>query len=199
MKERKQQEGQNVEEKHVGESFLPFNDFASLPQVELGEERAQTLFEYEFIFKGTPASIEIVTHNETQYVEDAATPLGKVRVVRSFENGKRIVEEFPVILGVKVDIPNVETYKELQKFQVQFKLGGDHYYLRLGGIDYPDVMEHSIQRGEGGETFDYVMKDENGQEQEVLLPLNPDLLREINAKIVEKDLPITIPKNNQSI
>ena len=185
-----------VDEKQVGDKFLPFADLSSLSGIKLTEKGGQILgLSIAFNFKGLPVTICVITEDSSDGLEGVTTPLGRAREIILFENDGIKVEEHPVILGVDTYIHSIRTdrnlrkYRDLQKYALEFDLGGKNYYLRLGGEDDPNTMERAIQDGHDIEPFDYSLKDVDGHVGNVLLPLNPDLLRNITAKIVKKDLP----------
>jgi|SRR3989344_3641025 len=185
-----------IEEKRVGDKFLPFEDLFNFSGIKLTEKGGQIMHVGNgFNFKGVPVSITIMTEDYSMGLESVVTPLGRAREVISFENDEIKAEEHPLILGVHTYIRSIKTdrnlqkYRNLQEYALEFDLGGKNYYLRLGGEDDPNTMGRAIQDGHDVEPFDCSLKDIDGNAMNVLLPFNPDLLRNITAKIVKKDLP----------
>jgi hypothetical protein len=193
MKENEANLRQQVKERREGEIFHPFENMPVLQNLNLTEHESldcHVLWSNEFTFKNASAIISIMTEENFDSLQSTVTPLGKVKKVIANENGKIGVEEYPLNLGLDLDFKSVDDYRNIQGYAIKFNLGNENYYLNLGGGDNQKTMEHLIQSGENGETFDYSLKNEKGNDmQTVLLPYDTNLLKKISAQIVKKDLP----------
>ena len=172
-------------EKKVGDSFKPFKELGSFPQLTTDHEHySQELFAYEFIFDGVPCAVSVNAFFPVT-LSGKDTPLGKVRIVKSGDNGKETLEELPITFYLNAVAPSFEKYEELRKYALEFKLGDNKYYLSFGGDDNNITRENF----EGSENVgDYGMKNENGKDTYVALPSNPDLIRDLDVNLVQKDV-----------
>ncbi len=172
-------------EKQAGDSFRPFKELASFPQLTIDkEDYTQILFAYEFIFDGVLCAISVnAFFPDTLSHKD--TPLGKVRIVKSGDNGKETLEELPITFYLNAVVPSFEKYEELGKYALEFELGDNKYYLSFGGED-PNIRKENFEEDE--KVGDYGMKNKNGQDRYVALPFNPDLIRDLDVSLVQKDM-----------
>ncbi|KKQ37708.1 MAG: hypothetical protein US55_C0025G0009, partial [Candidatus Levybacteria bacterium GW2011_GWC2_37_7] len=69
-----------IEEKRVGDKFLPFADLSSLSGIKLTEKGGQILgVSIAFNFKGLPVTICVITEDSSDGLEGVTTPLGRAR------------------------------------------------------------------------------------------------------------------------
>jgi hypothetical protein len=188
---------QTPEIKQEGEIFKPFKSIPKFTELNLtGLESldCQILYSSEFIFKNTLVTVDIFTEEypESLIKAKTLTPLGKINKIISVDNNNTRVSELPVSLGIDLNFKSVKDYEDIQGHAIKFNLGKESYDLNLGGEDWPESMRYTIQNAKdeiAKKTSDYSLKDERGNTKSVLLPFDSDLLREITAQIVKKNLP----------
>ncbi len=178
------------QEIQLEQTFLPFREMPDLPQGGLDEDDYQYLFEHSFVFKSVSSLISI--HSICTFLRPdnffifPTTPLGKVGVKRSFENGTFNTQELPVSLFLRTFFPTVQKYEEFQRYAIEVGIGGSNYYLKLGGEDFHNSMINSIEGGDGATGSG--IYDEKGEYTHIALPYDGEVLRDIKATILEKDL-----------
>jgi len=184
--------GQTVEIRSEEEIFQPFKnlpEFTKLNLNELESKDSMILWTAKFIFNDTLVMIDVLTEEDPEGIQNTATPLGEARKVISFNNGKMQIDELPLSLGIDLNFKSIEDFRKSRGHALKFNLGKENYYLNLSGEEDPEAIEKTILSGNDNESFDYSPKDERGNQSTVLLPFRSDLLRNITAQIVKKDLP----------
>lgn len=171
-------------ERQVGDSFKPFKDLVVFPAINIEDGYSQELFAHGFVFKGAPCSLSVNAF-EPDELFDKQTPLGRVKIVKSWENGKETAEELPIKFYLSTKVQSFEKYEEFGKYAVEVELGGKKYYLSLGGED-DNITGQNFDRNESVD--DYFMKDERGEAIDIALPFDPNLIRDLSVDIVQKDM-----------
>ncbi len=187
---RRERQQKNVLEVEEGQIFLPFRNKTEFIPVDLDKaqdnQNEPTILEQEILFKGIYGKIAICANPEP--LEKAPiTPLGPAHLKATFDNGNIELTEAPCYIEVEFDIRNQNQYDLLRNFELKVFLNDDVYYLSCDGDTDPEFAFHEFRRGETLTVSDSIMKDTDGDEVEILLPQNLNILSAIKMRITEYD------------
>lgn len=185
-----QQEQSGIRKLEVSEVFKPFEELTAFPVIELDHTKRINLYEIPIEFNGVRGKLSLLTDPGAEDLTATDTPLGKVRLVKSFEGNDYTIDEMPLGIELNFEITTMDQHRRLNKHTMEFDLGGKKYYLRCGGVDHVNAVEESIKEEGEMELWDSDLIPEEKKEGTVLLPYDPSKLAIIEARIVEKEIPL---------
>lgn len=164
----------------LGKPFNPFEKVRGFPPIDL-VIYPQTVFAMRFKFGEVVGSIKLQTA-DPEILEGRITPLGKVMYAKEFQDGEERIEEMPLTILSELDLRAVEDFETLKCYSIEFVLGGEFFYIKF--LDDQDLL--LIRRGGGKEVVQFETIDVNGKRVNLLLPMNPQMLTQVEARIIER-------------
>ena len=189
----------------VGKTIKPFEgrilppfpklEFDSSSELEMEHLECEILTLPVGLF-GIKGNLRLTVTLEPESSE-VADPLGSVRSIRRFENGKIIIEESPLYIGIEFFVHTFDQFEILRRHDMSFVIGNKSYWLCCGGNDDSDEMRKRLinrdDLGKPEKVYDIdLLPDSEGEGGTVCLPYDEDKLSTIEMTVVEV---FSVPKN----
>lgn len=176
--ERRAESGFDTKTLEPGQVFRPFDT--------LGAIRLDSIYQdpikFSIVFQGIPGRFLLCPYFGTYEARNAWAPFGEIYLSKRFIDGKQVLDEAPMEVLVSFDVSNLEQFKELQKYVLEFSLNGKRFFMRCQGEESEELFSKLLPLSKDGVEIT-IMRDIQGRQ--IFLPGRVNLLSQVHARIIE--------------